>query len=137
MNNTIRWLRISYWVGAIADGLMAIEMMFPDILPIRNGLTADFIPDAEYRFGLGWGAACMIAWTVLLIWADRKPMERKDILLFTVCPAISGFVINSLLAIQAEIATLSSMLPTLIILAVLTALFMFSYLKARNAAKPS
>ncbi len=135
MSNTIRWLRISYWVGAIVDGLMAIEMLFPDILPIRNGLTADFIPDTEYRFGLGWGAVFMIAWTVLLIWADRKPMERKDILLFTVCPVISGFVINNILAIQAEIATWSSMLPTLIIQVALISLFMFSYLKARNAEK--
>ncbi|MBN1427768.1 MAG: hypothetical protein JXB07_05235 [Anaerolineae bacterium] len=25
----------------------------------------------------------MLAWTVLLVWADRKPLERKDVMLFT------------------------------------------------------
>ena len=34
-------------------------------------------------YGLINGAPLMIGWTILLLWADRKPMERKDTLLLT------------------------------------------------------
>ena len=31
MNNKVTWLRISYWVGAVADGLATLRMLFPKI----------------------------------------------------------------------------------------------------------
>jgi hypothetical protein len=29
MTNAIRWLRVSYWWGIIADAVMAVLMLFP------------------------------------------------------------------------------------------------------------
>lgn len=38
----------------------------------------------------------MNPWTVLLIWGDRKPIERRLILLFTAFPVVFGLFIGEL-----------------------------------------
>ena len=37
----------------------------------------NFAPGADYRYAMGMGASLMLGWTALLIWADRKPIERR------------------------------------------------------------
>ena len=37
-------------------------------------------PGAELRYGLRAGAPLMAGWTLLLLWADRRPVERKDVI---------------------------------------------------------
>jgi len=117
----IIWLRISYWVGAVADGYAVYCMLFPKI---AHG--------AEYRYALGLGASLMLGWTVLLIWADRKPLERKGVLLLTVFPVISGLLLAEIYAVFIGIMTLVTMLPTGILLVGLVVLFSFSYFNARG-----
>ena len=39
MKNSTTWLRISYWVGAIADGLVALAMFGEAIFAIPSPLT--------------------------------------------------------------------------------------------------
>ena len=46
-NNNTRWLRISYWTGAVMDGLVAIAMIFPGILIRMYGLET-FQPDPAF-----------------------------------------------------------------------------------------
>jgi len=82
MDKKILMLRISYWVGAISDGLATLRMLFP-----RIGTGS------EYRYALGLAAALMFGWTLLLIWADRKPMERKGILLLTAFPVCTSLLL--------------------------------------------
>ena len=67
-------------------------MVFPPLFALNNGLI-NFNPGIEYRYAMGMGAPLMLGWTILLLWADRKPMERKDILLIT------------LLVVLGEVAT--------------------------------
>jgi hypothetical protein len=81
----ILWLRIGYWLGAVVDGAWIIPMMFPSIgLPLFG--VENYNPDIYYRFAMAVASALMLGWTVLLIWADRKPIERRGILLLTVVP---------------------------------------------------
>ena len=48
MNRAIRWLRVSYWVGAIVDALVFLEMLFPGALKALTGeIDQDF--SMEYR----------------------------------------------------------------------------------------
>jgi hypothetical protein len=88
-------LRISYWFGAVADLIYAIAMVYPPIMACM--LALDRIPDAlDAKLALYMGASLMFGWTILLIWADRKPLERKGILLITVFPVITGLAITTL-----------------------------------------
>jgi len=40
------------------------------------------------------GAPLMAGWTVLLLWADRQPLERRGVLPITVLPVIAGLMAN-------------------------------------------
>ncbi|MCG2715801.1 MAG: hypothetical protein L6422_05880 [Candidatus Marinimicrobia bacterium] len=46
MKNRIYLLRISYWSGAILDGLMVIPMLFPIVGGVLFGIP-DFNPSVE------------------------------------------------------------------------------------------
>jgi len=121
MKNKIIWLRISYWIGAIVDGLAALRMLFPKI---AYGV--------EYRYALGLGASLMIGWTFLLVWADRRPMERKGVLPLTVFPVITGILSAEIYAVATKLITFEKMLPTGVFLVALIVLFSFSYFNARE-----
>lgn len=126
MNNRIRWLRVSYWAGAIVDAYAAIRWTFP-------GMFAGPSADLGYNLGMKWGVALMVGWTVLLIWADRKPIERKDILLLTVCPVIVGLMITSVATFNAGFfGTIQDLILNLSIMTILIVLMTFSYLNARE-----
>ena len=62
MNNRIRWLRISYWTGAVIDGLAALQMLVPALFAITNNLS-NFQPDSAYIYAMGMGASLMLGWT--------------------------------------------------------------------------
>jgi hypothetical protein len=86
----------------------------------------------EYRYALGLGASLMLGWTFLLVWADRKPLERKGVLLLTVFPVITGIVLAEIYSVTKGLITFEKMLPTGIFLMVLIALFIFSYFNAKD-----
>ena len=50
---------------------------------------------------MGMGASLMFGWTVLLLWADQKPLERKAVLLITLLPVVLGLALNEIIAVRA------------------------------------
>jgi hypothetical protein len=80
-------LRLSYWIGAIADLIVGIGMVYPKFLAMALRLKEPPV-SIETRCALGIGASLMFGWTALLLWADRKPFERKGILVLTVAVII-------------------------------------------------
>ena len=105
-------------------------MLFSELYTLTNG--ADFTPSAEFGYAMRSGAPLMVGWTVLLIWADRKPMERKGVLLIVI-PVVVGMALNQITAIPIDVSSVGAMTPIWILQAVLIALFTFSYLNARDA----
>ncbi len=73
MNSKITWLRISYWTVAIADFGIAVSVLIPE----RVGLL-------EFVYPMGLMSVVAISWGILLIIADRKPIERRWILIPTI-----------------------------------------------------
>ncbi len=73
MTRPILLLRISYWIAAIADFGIAILVWIPE----RMGV-------AETVYPMGLASAIAFSWGVLLLIADRKPLERKWILIPTI-----------------------------------------------------
>ena len=73
MKNSVLLLRLSYWIAAIADFIVAILVLIPE----RMGV-------AEVTYPMGIASAAIFSWTVMLLIADRKPLERKWILIPTI-----------------------------------------------------
>jgi hypothetical protein len=73
MNSKVIWLRISYWSAAIADFVVAISVLIPE----NMGLS-------EFALPMGLMSAVAFSWGILLLIADRKPVERRWILIPTI-----------------------------------------------------
>ncbi len=127
----VLWLRASYRIGAIVDGLAAIPMLFPSVFATIAQIPG-FQPGLAYQYAMGMGASLMLGWSGLLIWADRKPIERKGILLLTIFPVIAGLVINGLWAVSAQFLSLGAVAPIWVLQAALVVLLTFSYMNARD-----
>jgi hypothetical protein len=114
-------------VGAIADFVNAIAMVFPSLM--ARMLNLDQIPTSvEARLALLMGAALMFGWTVLLIWADRKPFERRGILLITIFPVILGLALTTVYGALKGYIPIKGAIPIWLIQIFLTLLFLSAYL---------
>jgi len=127
MKSKVIFLRISYWFGAILDGIMVVPMLFPRIGGEMFGI-ANFNPGNDYKYSMMIGASLMLGWTILLIWADRKPVERKGIILITIIPVVIGIILAGIFAVCVELIQWENMLPTWILQLILLILFLYSYI---------
>jgi hypothetical protein len=131
MKNRVIFLRICYWIGILIDGYAAVQLIVLRYwqLPKSIGM-ADASGVLTGAIGAaGQSAALMLGWTFLLLWADRKPVERKSVLLLTVCPVLFGLIINST-GIILTYSSFQGQAVRLIIQIVLTLLFSFGYFYA-------
>jgi len=135
-NGAVRWLRVSYWSGAILDALAALSMLSSDLFAATNGLS-DFHPGVEYRYAMGMGASLMLGWTALLLWADRKPVERRGVLPITLLPVVFGLALNEIVAVRAGFLPIATTIPVWIAQAIITGLFVFSFVGARSIRPPT
>lgn len=135
MEKGMRWLRISYWTGAVIDGLAALQLLIPSLFTAINQIS-DFHATLAYEYAAGIAASLMLGWTCLLLWANRKPLERKGVLVITVCPVILGLVFTELWAVWSGFIVSSALLPTWVLQAALIGLFAYSYLHA-PVSKPA
>jgi len=118
-------LHISYWAGAVIDVGAGLIMTFPALFAFFNQLTG-FTPTPAFKAVAGMGAPLMFGWTVILIWADRKPVERKAVLLITLIPIV-GNLVNQVLNVTSGFVTLSGAIPQWIMQVLLMALYAYSY----------
>lgn len=118
------WLHVAYWVGIILDARAALYMIIPDLDPHADAASLASTP---YRFAMAYGAALMLGWTGLLLWADRKPIERRFVLVLTVCPVIVGLTLSRLVLTAAGKLPVPFTPASLALPVGLTALFLFSY----------
>jgi hypothetical protein len=132
MKNPTTLLRISYWIGAIVDGFMVVPMLSPRVGGALFGIE-DFDPGDEYRYAMMIGASLMLGWTVLLLWADRRPLERKGVLLITMFPVIIGLALAGVFAAKVGIVGVERVIPTWVLQAILIVLFSYSYCSATRA----
>lgn len=132
MGKAIRWLRVSYWVGAIVDALAFLEMLFPGALQTALGETGSEVT-MELRLAQAFGAPLMIGWTVLLLWADRKPIERRGVLVITVFPVVVGLIIRGIVGAVTGVFVGPSAVAAIAVPMILIILFTYSLVTARRA----
>ena len=124
----IFWLKLSFLVGMITDALALIPMLLPPLAKIFWGFK-DFT--GIYYFAMGYGASLMLAWTILLYWAYRKPVERRYVALFTSLILIC-FVVTEIVAISNGYIQLSKVVPSFVLQAILLIIFNYSVIISRN-----
>jgi len=122
------WLRAAYWAGILTDAVVAVQMLFPRLFLSAYGI--DLVPTPEFTFAMRYGAPLMVGWTVLLFWANLRPVERRDVLLITAFPVVVGYVAIVIYAVVAGFATWGQMVPALAMQAVLLMLFTVGYWQA-------
>lgn len=98
-------VRTSYWVAGVADFVVAVLVLIPD----RMGVPG-------YVYPMGLMSAVAFSWGVLLIVADRQPLERRWILPPTI-------LVVFLLGVAGLHAGLSGLVPVGRIAASSTAVF--------------
>ena len=96
MNKRLLFIRFTYWYGAILDLLVFIDMLFSIIFEFSVSIS-NVSTEISYKYQTGTGAFLMLGWAILLLWADRKPLERKFILLLTIIPVIIGILALNIL----------------------------------------
>jgi hypothetical protein len=91
-------IKVPYWLGIVADTIWAVGLLIPQIFGILAG-KPDFNPDFQTRIIMGMGGSLMTGWTFLLLWAVRKPIERRFVILLTAFPVVFGMFIVSLIEV--------------------------------------
>jgi hypothetical protein len=76
--------------------------------------------------------ALMLGWTVLLFWAQMKPVERADILLITLFPVVTLLALAAVLVAKSNQIFFSSLLPMFILYFAVYCTFIPAYLWARK-----
>lgn len=102
-------------------------MLFPEIGGNIFGIK-NFDPDPPFRYAIAVGAAFMLGWMVLLIWADRKPLERRTVLLLTIFPVKISLDLASIILIIYNYVSIKNILISKIDAILYYILIIFSYL---------
>lgn len=132
MKRSLTLLRITFWWGIIADALETVRMLVPGLFIQSTGAAVSRNPG--FDFALMYGAPVMLGWTLLLIWAERRPMERKGVLLCLIPVVISYFALE-VFAVKTGILPFETTLPTFILQSVFLGLIVLSYFMARSAER--
>jgi hypothetical protein len=125
-------LHAAFLAGAVTDAAAVLPMLWPPLAHLLWGFRDD---SGSYRFAMGYGASLMLGWTGLLVWASRRPLERRFVAALTVF-VIYGLVLTEIAAVLSGTLTAWRMVPTWILQAVLLALFAgaFHYRALRRRA---
>ena len=87
------WLiKFPYWLGIAADALWAAALLFPPVFGVLTGID-DFSPDWQMQSVMTIGGVLMAGWTVLLLWAVQRPIERRFVILLTAILVAAFFLL--------------------------------------------
>jgi len=120
MESRVKWLRVSYWAGAIGDFAIAILVLLPE----RMGVPS-------YVYPMGLTSAVAFSWGCMLIWADREPIDRRWVLLPTILVG-AMLLLAGIYSIYVGVITARSYIPNFILLPAMITLWSFSYYRARG-----
>src|SRR5262249_39295764 len=118
-----RLLRTAFLAGAVTDAAALLPMLSPSLAGVLWGFHD---VSGAYRFAMGYGASLMFGWTILLLWAARRPLERRFVALLTVV-VIYGLLVTEVVAVRSGTLAAWRMVPTWCLQAALLGLFAGGY----------
>jgi hypothetical protein len=121
----------SYWIGIVADAIAAVLLFSPGAadLVLR---PRPFEISPAYLYVARVAGALMLGWTVLLFWAQLKPIERVDVLLITLFPVVTVLAAAAVLIVKSNQIHLSNMVPLFILYFAAYCTFIPSYVWAKK-----
>ena len=130
-NKNLFLIKIAYWLGIGADIVWAIALLFPKFFGVMTGIP-NYNPDIQTRLIMSIGGTMMIGCTLLLLWAVRKPIERRVVILITAFPVVFGLFIVALIGyMEGNAANIWILVKT----SILFISMVTSYTLARNMNK--
>lgn len=121
------YIHFVYWMGIIID-------LFEALVAAMGFYKAVYLRQADNIALLKGGGKIVLAWTLLLIWADRKPIERRAVLLFTAVIIILAAINNYLLVISGLASFQAKMMNT-IGSPILGIMYILAYVAANKIAR--
>lgn len=122
MRKAIVYLHCVYWLGIALDGIEAVSAATAHYTELFAGIATT----------RGFGV--MTAWTILLLWADRRPIERRVVLLLTLIP-IGATGLKSWIIWSQEISPFQEQVVGLLGSPVLFGLFLLAHTIADKLAR--
>jgi hypothetical protein len=120
MNSAVIFLRLSYWTAAIADFIVAILVWMPE----RMGVE-------EIVYPMGLASVIAFSWGVMLVLADRAPLQRRWVLVPTILVVSLLTVVRILFTLDGSIEFSFVLLVFPIVLVIL---MVYSYFYAGKYA---
>ena len=122
----VQLLKLSFTIGTIADGIVAINwFVIASGISIPNMLSGYSESGIGYQFAMYIAAIFMTGWTVILFWGLQKPEERKDLLIITAVLLLISIILE--LIFFQEILIGTAFWIGVILRLLLIAKFSFSY----------
>ncbi|ABQ26613.1 hypothetical protein [Geotalea uraniireducens] len=126
----------SYWIGIVADVVASLLLFSPTVAnSVLQPLPFEISP--VYLYVSRVAGALMLGWTVLLFWAQKKPIERADILLITLFPVVSILAIAAVLVAMSQFIALPKLMPMFVLYGVIYATFIPSCIWAKREQRNS
>jgi hypothetical protein len=126
-----RLLIASYWIGIIADAVATLLLFSPTAANIVLQ-PQPFTIGPVYLYVSRIAGAMMLGWTILLFWAQLKPIERADILMLTLFPVVTILAGAAVLVARSGQIALSNLAPMFILYVVAFCTYLPSYLWAKK-----
>jgi hypothetical protein len=121
----------SYWIGIVADAVATLLLFLPTVANvILRPQPFEITP--MYLYVSRVAGALMLGWTVLLFWAQLKPIERAGILLITLFPVVTVLAGAAVLVAKSNQIPASSMMPMFILYLAVYCTFIPSYVWAKR-----
>jgi len=121
----------SYWIGIIADAIATVLLFSPTVAnAVLQPLPFEVSP--VYLYVSRVAGALMLGWTVLLFWAQLKPVERADILLITLFPVVTLLAAAAALVAKSGQISFSNLLPMFILYVALYCTIIPTYVWAKK-----
>ena len=127
----VLFIKICFFVGAVADLLATMPLLFPDVARLMFGLEGASVGN-DYLYASRIGASLMAGWTLLLLWGSFRPVERKEVLLLTLFPVLIGLLVSSVLVVGSGFVRIQYMVPLWIFYALIIPSYIAAYLLARK-----
>ncbi len=109
--------------------------MFAQAILARPSPLTHYLPETPYRYAMALAGSLMLGWTILLLWANLRPVERRGVLLITNV-VILGLMASGLFAVVAGFMPVRAGVPILAFQVTLIGLFTLSYVASIRVRKP-
>ena len=106
-------------------------MLLPSLATVLWGLRD--VSDG-YQLAMRCAASLMFGWTLLLVWASRRPLERRVVAPLTFL-VVGGIVVSEIAGAAAGVVDAWRVVPTWCLQAILLCLFAWASYAGRQSSR--